>query len=174
MATALAAGDYPSGDTQAWIDRIVRERRDTPVEEMLAAWDASADGVSTLVDGGAGLLFADLVVHEHDLRAALGQPGSRGTAEVRAVVQPLLDVLAPAIKEAGLGALLVDSGPVTWTSHFGKPGCTLHLDPWEATRALSSRRTHDELLAVPHTGDLEPYVKVIDGHLPLPTQSLHE
>lgn len=172
MAEALAAGNYPGADQQGWIDGLVEERRSMPIDAVLAGWEAAEAGTSALIDGGAGLLFADLVVHEHDLRAALGEPGARGMPEVRAVVQLLLDTLH--VKEAGLGPILVDSEGVTWTSHLGKPGVTFHVDPWEATRLLASRRTAEELHAAPHTGDVEPYTKVIDAHLPLPVTSLHE
>ena len=174
MAEALAAGDYPSVDRQDWIDRIVAERRDVTIPDLLERWEACAPATTALVDAGAGLLFADLGVHEHDLRGALDQSGARGVSEVRAVVQLLLDILAPAIKEAKLGSLMVDSGPITWTSHFARSGCTLHIDPWEATRVLGSRRTAEEILALPASGDVEPYLKLIDEHLPLPEASLGE
>jgi len=174
MPEALTAGDFPGADRQDWIDGIVAARRAVATDELLTRWEACAAATSTFVDAGAALLFADLVVHEHDLRGALDRPGGRGVAEVRAVVQLLLDGLAPAIKEAKLGALMIDSGPVRWTSHFARSGCTLHLDPWEATRVLASRRTADELLALPSTGDVEPYLKVLDEHQPLPERSLDE
>jgi len=174
LAEALAAGDLPGADTQTWIDGLVSARRDVTMPELLARWESCADATTAFVDGGASRLFADLVVHEHDLRGALGRPGARGVSEVRAVVQLLLDGLAPAIKEAGLGALMIDSGPVRWTSHFARGGCTLHLDPWEATRVLASRRTAEEVLAVPASGDAEPYLKLLDEHQPLPATSLGE
>ena len=174
MADALTSGSFPGEDRQGWIDGLVVERRDVALDDLLERWDGCADATTQFVDGGAGLLFADLVVHEHDLRGALDRPGARGVPEVRAVVQLLLDGLAPAIKDAGLGALMIDSGPVRWTSHFARGGCTLHLDPWEATRVLASRRTAEEVLAIPSTGDVEPYLKLLDEHQPLPAASLGE
>ena len=53
-------------------------------------------------------------------------------------------------------------------------GWTLLVDPWEAVRALGSRRTVEELRALPAEGDCEPYLKILDEHLPLPTRSLGE
>lgn len=171
---ALTGGDFPSGDMQAWLDGLVEARRGLVAAELLERWAACADATSALVDGGAGLLLIDIVTHEHDLRGALGQPGGRGAAEVRAVIQPELDALAPGFTEAALGALVIDAGGVQWASHFAKPGCTLHVDPWEASRVLESRRTADELRALPATGDIGPYLPVIAAHLPLPTTSLGE
>jgi uncharacterized protein (TIGR03083 family) len=171
---ALTSGSFPTGDTQAWLDGLVAERRDVPVDELLDRWAACAPGTSAIVDGGASQMLIDVVSHEHDLRAAVGRPGARGTSEVRACVQLLLDLLSPAIQDAGLGALVVDSGQVRWASQFTRPGCTLRLDPWEATRVLQSRRTADEVRAVAHAGDVEPYLAVLAAHSPLPVTSLGE
>ena len=63
---------------------------------------------------------------------------------------------------------------LTWRSHDDDPGWTLRVEPWEAVRALYSRRTADELRALPGDGDAEPYVTLIVAHLPLPEQSLGE
>lgn len=171
---ALASGDLPSGDTQAWLDRLVEERADVPVEELLDRWEACAEATSSVVDGGGSQLFIDVVSHEHDLRGAVDRPGARGTPEVRAIVQLLLDLLAPAIDEAGLGALVVDSGEVRWASRFARPGCTIRVDPWEAIRVLQSRRTAEEVRALAVGGDVEPYLAVLADHSPLPTASLGE
>jgi uncharacterized protein (TIGR03083 family) len=168
----LTSGNYPSGDTQAWLDAIVDSRRDVPVRELLDRWAATEGKIDELIDGGAALMLADVVSHEHDLRGAVDQPGARGAPEVRAVVQIELDLLK--IAEHGLGALVVDSGDVQWASHVAKPGCTLHVDPWEAIRLLQSRRTAAELRAAPATGDIEPYITLIAEHSPLPEQPLGE
>ena len=174
IPSALAAGDVPTGDLQAWLDGLVEARKDTPVAELLDAWEAAADHTSAMIDGGVDLVLIDVVCHEHDLRGAVGRPGERGAPEVRAIIQSQLDALVPGIKERGLGALVIDSEGVQWTSHLAKPGCTLRVDPWEASRVLESRRTADELRALPRTGDIEPYVEVIAAHLPLPVTSLGE
>jgi uncharacterized protein (TIGR03083 family) len=171
---ALTSGSFPTGDTQAWLEGLVVERQDVPVDELLDRWEACAAGTSAIVDGGAHQLLIDVVSHEHDLRGAVGAPGARGSAEVRACVQLLLDLLSPAILEAGLGALVVDSGEVRWASQFARPGCTLRLDPWEAIRVLQSRRTADEVRALPLSGDVEPYLAVLAGHSALPETSLGE
>jgi uncharacterized protein (TIGR03083 family) len=171
---ALTSGSFPAGDLQAWLDSVVKERQDVPVPELLERWEACEAGTSSLVDGGGSLMFIDVVSHEHDLRGAVGLGGARGTPEVRATVQLLLDLLAPAITEAGLGALVVDSGEVRWASQFARPGCTLRVDPWEAIRVLQSRRTADEVRALPLSGNVEPYLAVLADHSPLPVTSLGE
>lgn len=171
---ALSQGDMPGADIQGWLDGLIEARRRTPVPELLERWEACGPTASSIVDASGGQLFADVVSHEHDLRGAIGQAGARGLPEVRAAVQVLLDLLAPDITKAELGALVVDSGGVRWASHVAKPGCTLHVDPWEATRVLMSRRTAEEVRALPASGDVEPYLAVLQAHSPLPETSLGE
>jgi len=171
---AITSGDLPGADQQAWLDGLVDARRDVPIPELLERWEACADATAAMIDNGVSLIVVDLVCHEHDLRAAVAQPGARGAAEVRAIIQPLLETLLPGIKKRGTGALMVDSDGVQWASHVGRPACTLHVDPWEACRALGSRRTADELRALPRTGNIEPFIGVIADHLPLPQTSLGE
>ena len=171
---ALSQGDMPGADIQGWLDGLVEARRERPVDELLERWETCAPTASAIVDASGGQLFADVISHEHDLRAAIDQPGARGLPEVRAAVQVLLDLLAPDITKAGLGALVIDSDGVRWASHVSKPGCTLHVDPWEATRVLMSRRTAEEVRALPATGDVGPYLAVLHDHSPLPETSLGE
>ena len=171
---AIASGSFPSGDQQAWLDGLLKERRDVPVPELLDRWAACAAATSGVVDGGGSLMLIDLVSHEHDLRGAVGQTGARGAPEVRAIVQLMLELFAPAISDAGLGAFVVDSGEVRWASQFVRPGCTIRVDPWEATRVLMSRRTADEIRALPITGDVEPYIELLAAHSALPDRSLGE
>lgn len=171
---ALASGSFPAGNRQAWLDGVVEERRGVPVPELLERWEACEAATSAVVDGGGSLLLIDLVSHEHDLRGAVGRPGARGVPEVRAIVQLMLEQFAPVISGAGLGAFVVDSGEVRWASQFVRPGCTIRVDPWEATRVLMSRRTAGEVRALPLSGDVEPYLQLLDAHSPLPAASLGE
>jgi uncharacterized protein (TIGR03083 family) len=174
LAEAVAAGEAPGDDWGAWVDTLVAERREVPIETLLARWSAVRPLVGPLVDGGAHGLFVDLVVHEHDLRGALGTAGARGVPEVRATVQLQLDDLGATLKRRGVGALVIDSGPVTWTSHFARSACTLRADPWEATRVLANRRTPEEVAALVVAGDAEPFLAVLEARRPFPRETLGE
>jgi uncharacterized protein (TIGR03083 family) len=170
----LTAGEHPTGDTQDWIDAIVAARRDVPVGELLDRWADCERGTSALIDGGVEVLIVDVVSHEHDIRNAVGLPGARQVPEVPAAVEVMLTNLSGLIDGAGLGALAVDTGSVRWRSHDAPIGCTLKVDPWEALRIIVSRRTDEEMRALPVTGDIEPYIRLLDARSPLPKQSLGE
>lgn len=170
----LTAGEHPTGETQDWIDAIVAARRDVPVGELLDRWADCERGTSALIDGGVQVLIVDVVSHEHDIRNAVGLPGARQVPEVPAAVEVMLSNLSGLIDGAGLGALAVDTGTARWTSHDAPIGCTLNVDPWEALRIIVSRRTDEEMRALPVTGDIEPYIGLLDARSPLPRQSLNE
>jgi hypothetical protein len=173
IPAALAAGHYPAGDLDAWLASLVAERRDRPTAELIEEWSQCDAGVEPIL-GTEGLLLVDLVVHEGDLRGALGRSGARDADEVTFVLPLILRSLAPSLLAAHLGAITVEADGESWRTHDAEAGWTLLVDPWEATRLLESRRTASELLAAPARGDATPYVAVLDAHLPLPPRSLDE
>ncbi len=170
----LTAGERPTGDTQIWIDTIVAARRNVPVGQLLDRWAACAQGTSAIIDGGVQVLIVDVVSHEHDIRNTVGLPGDRDVPEVAASVEVMLAALSGLIDGAALGALAVDTGGARWTSHDAPIGCTLEVEPWEALRIIVSRRTEEEMRALPVTGDIEPYIRLLDARSPLPVRSLGE
>jgi hypothetical protein len=119
------------------------------------------------------VLIDDLVVHEHDLRAALGIP-DHSALDATISVPRSLDSCVSALEEAGLGSIEVRSGSDVWRSHDAEPGWVLEVSPWEAVRVLYSRRTADELRSLGGSDNIDAYIAVLDAHLPLPVVSLNE
>jgi hypothetical protein len=174
IPTALTSGDLPTGDLQAWLDGLVDARRDTPVAVLLDQWAACGEAIRPIL-GTEGLLLVDVVIHEHDLRGALGAPGERHLADVTTTLPLVLGLLAAGTEAAGLAPVAVELSDGTLvTTGEGDPGWTILADPWEAGRVLGSRRTAAEVLATPARGDARPYLAVLEGHLPLPSSSLRE
>jgi uncharacterized protein (TIGR03083 family) len=170
----LAAGRFPSGgDFTSWLQDIVDARRGSDVASLVDEWRTLEAAIEPMLQGPGGLMFGDVAVHEHDLRGALGRP-DHDAIEVEALVTFALGSFATPARDASLGAIVVESDQGTWRSHDADAGWTLHVEPWEAVRAVYSRRTADELRALPADGDAEPYLVLIAGHLPLPEHSLGE
>jgi uncharacterized protein (TIGR03083 family) len=173
IPAALSEGRLPTGDVNAWLQEIVDERRDDGIDALVDEWPTLDGTIEPMLRGGGGLMFADLAVHEHDLRAALGR-ADHAAMEIDPLVTFAVEFIATPATDAGLGALVVEHDGMRWQSHDADPGWTLHVEPWEATRALYSRRTAAELRALPADGDAEPYIALIQAHLPLPEHSLGE
>lgn len=173
MPAAIGARRSPSGEINGWLAELIAERDEQPVSLLLEEWHQLDDVLRALLPGPAGLLFPDLAVHEHDLRGALGKP-DHDALPVAELMPRTLAAFRHPLRDAGLGAIEVRSGADSWRTSDDPVGWTLLVDPWEAFRALGSRRTADELRALPAEGDCEPYLPILDQHLPLPTRSLGE
>jgi hypothetical protein len=127
-----------------------------------------------IIEGPGLALYYDLIVHEHDLRGALAAPGARDEPEVSMALQVSLDQIAPHLGAAGLAPLAITTDGATLQAGEGAPGCTITTTAWEALRALNGRRTADEVQALPHDGDLKPYLDPIAARFPYLTTSLGE
>jgi hypothetical protein len=173
IPAAIGASRLPTdGDLQGWLDGLLAERAEQPVEEMVSEW-ADLDEVVGGVLSATPVLLDDIAVHEHDLRSAVNRP-DHAAFDADRLMPIALEALAGPAAELGLGALVVESPEGTWRSHDAEPGWTIRTDAWEAFRAVSSRRSAPELRALPGDGDPEPFLAVIDGHLRLPPVSLRE
>jgi hypothetical protein len=173
LPAELSAGHRPTGDVGAWISELVAEREKLPVSSLVEEWQKLDAALDALLSGGAGLLFGDLAIHEHDFRGALRRP-DHGALEVPEMLPRTVAAFSRPLREAGLAPLEVRCGEQVWRSHEGEPGWTLLVDPWTAVRAVNSRRTAQELRSLPSHGNPDPYIPILDAHLPLPVQSLGE
>jgi uncharacterized protein (TIGR03083 family) len=173
MPAAIGRGERPPGTVTEWLQSLVEARRDQNVEELTEEWLSLDGAIATVLNGPGGVLFGDLAVHEHDLRAAVGVP-DHCALELEVMLPRTLAAFAAPLRGAGLGSMEVRHEGRTWRSHDSEAGWTLDVTPWEAVRAVNSRRTAEELRALSHEGDFEPYLAILHAHLPLPTTSLNE
>jgi hypothetical protein len=173
MPAALGAGDFPSGDINEWIDKILTDRSDHSLDELAEEWGGANETIAGMVNGGGGMLFDDLAVHEHDLRGALGTP-DHSALDASLLVPSSLASCVAALESAGLGSIEVRHGTDVWRSHDAETGWVLEVTPWEAVRVLYSRRTADELRSLGGSDNIDAYIAVLDAHLPLPVSSLGE
>jgi hypothetical protein len=173
MPAAIGRGESPPGPVSDWLQGLVEARRDQDMGELIAEWLSLDGAILAILNGPGGVLFGDLAVHEHDLRGAVGAP-DHAALEVEVVLPRTLAGFAKPLRQAGLGAIGVRHDERMWRSHDSEPGWTLEVTPWEAVRAVNSRRSADELRELPHNGDVERYLAILDAHLPLPTASLSE
>ena len=181
VCTDLVAGNRPGADLQGWIDGQVAARADRSPIELIAEWNAHGAAFEALITerpkGYAGLLY-DVVAHEHDLRATLGQPGERTTDGVRLSLDVVISALQRDLTAHALPAARFLSDDGDWFVGDGDPELVLDLrgrpdGTWELLRALGSRRSAGQLATLPFTGDLDRYLPAL-AHQPLPVADLVE
>lgn len=141
-AADAVSGRLDAVTSDQWTARHVRERRRTPVDELMAEWKRlGADADATLADDqlyGPNLAI-DATCHEADLHEALGLPRVD-----RGHWQPFLDVMMAYLGRqlsTGTSLLIEDEQGQRWTFGPGQPTTMLRADGYELLRANLSRRS---------------------------------
>lgn len=159
-------------DVQATIDREVAARADHTVDRITNEWEELLGPLTTMFAGHpSGPLVVDVVTHEHDVRAALGP----GYQDHSAGLEEALSAMVGWVRHLGLvgepGLLLRTP---TSQALFGGPdiGCEVELpSDWELFRLLGVRRSEEQLMAYPASGDRSLLLSVTSRY-PLPVAPL--
>lgn len=164
-ATSLTAGQ-------------VAERRDRSADELLAEWTPN---VGPMCDGARvdlvpQELAVDALTHEQDIRGALGLPPAIEPEELRFCVRRYTSGCGGAVKGAGLSALGITASDTDFAAvaGAGEPSATVRAPEFELFRALSGRRSREQVAAFDWDGDSAPYLDAFCIFGPLRDQDLHE
>ena len=159
----------------AWTAAQVRSRRDRAVAELVAEWAGRAAALEPMLAGRVPpppgspdwLLtapVADLAVHLHDARGALGLPGDRDAPATGVSLRFYARWLGRRLDQAGRPGLRLRAGGRAWVEGSGPPAAELAADPFEMFRALSGRRSLEQVRALGWDGDPEPYLDLISPY----------
>ncbi|MGA0877884.1 MAG: maleylpyruvate isomerase family mycothiol-dependent enzyme [Ilumatobacteraceae bacterium] len=176
IAVDLGSGNSPAGDTQAWVDRQVEERYDTPLAAIVGEWSQAADRFESMIEAAPAQLWGltyDTVVHEHDLRAAVGRPGARDSDGVKVAAELGLNLVKGDLARAGLPAVLIVIDGREYLVGTGEPELSWSGSAFDCLRLLGSRRTADEMRRAGFIGDLDSFLAGL-LHMELPVRSLGE
>ena len=144
--------------TQAQLDRLA----DHSLDELLALWAATTNPVADLLTQSPKLIAAQAVfdglTHEHDIRGALGEPGSRTGDPAFAVAAGFPTTMVDRAIRRNANPCLTLTTPTTGTTQLGDPATApgqiaIELSDFEALRAFGGRRSTPQLLAMPWQGD---------------------
>lgn len=145
--------DFDSAGYANYGERTVAERRGQSLAELLAEWERNrAHADETLASPVGGVLVAEIISHEHDLRQALGVPGARDEPAVRAATERPLQEIDKRIREAGSPAVRVVVDGTEVVLGDGEPSATVRLTAFELLRAMG-RRSERQLRALDWDGE---------------------
>jgi len=162
LASDVLDGDEPDDHHPGWTARQVEQRRGRDVTTLVAEWRSLADALVGWMRENGSRPLNDVVIHEQDLRGALGRPGARDTPELAVVRERmaarfaarLADRVAERVAEREPVALV---GPGwSWVSAGSVQDAPTRLeaDDFDLARALMSRRTADQLRSWTVRGDV--------------------
>jgi uncharacterized protein (TIGR03083 family) len=120
--------------------------------ELLATWLAAADRLAALAKTtGLEPPIGDIACHEHDIRAAIGQPGAREAESVRWTADRLLTMLdTPVPLRVVTDDAQYRCGPPEGTE------LVLHTTLFEALRWRTGRRSRAQLAGMDWSADPSP------------------
>lgn len=165
IAVDATKGELEGVGSPEWTQRQVDERKHLPFDEVLAEWDAAGAQIDGALEyfpkAAASLFLGDTVTHEHDVRLPLARPGARGEPAIELAVDGYVRWLGRRLTERGLPSIALAAEGRDWVA--GKTEPTLSVEApssFDLLRALTGRRTRDEIAVFEWSGDPEPYLAV--------------
>ena len=77
LGVDVVDGDEPDDHNAAWTERQVRQRRDHDLAALIAEWESVAEPLREWMRANGIRPLGDVIIHEQDLRGALGRPAAR-------------------------------------------------------------------------------------------------
>lgn len=145
--------------TSAWTAGQVAAYAHRSLEEVLADWEALAEGpeadLAGIIGPFAPRLLSDLYAHEQDIRGAAGRPGHRDDPAVVASLEVQLPLFTQRLDAAGLPALrLRAAGGGEWVVGSAEAAATVSIpSAWELLRAVQARRSPAQVAAYGWEGE---------------------
>jgi uncharacterized protein (TIGR03083 family) len=165
----LAAGIVEGAGGEAWTQSQVETRRGTSVSDLMAEWAAHAEQIDRAIRSGDVPVPAtyDILVHESDLRAAVGAARTPDARAVRFVVDGFGARAVKVVAKAALPPLQLRGGDTGWS--VGEPGGVGAIaTEAEWARALPGRRSGQQVRAYSWSADPGPYLDLLCPFGPLP------
>jgi uncharacterized protein (TIGR03083 family) len=145
-----------------WGERQVRERKAGTMADAFAEWDKTRELAEPLFDTPMGsVLVTEVVMHEHDLRAALGEPGERDNVAVRSALTRPLQELDKRMRENDVPALRLHLEHGERVIGGGEPAGALRTSSFELLRAIGGRRSAGQVRAMEWDGDPDTWLATL-------------
>jgi uncharacterized protein (TIGR03083 family) len=159
LPTDVNAGRIEGAGTDPWTAAQLASRTDCGRDTLLVEWEREAPAFEEIIPmiQPPRPVF-DIVVHEQDMRGALGVPGARDSAGVRMLVDIALRRLASQIDEAEMPALEIAMEDEGFVAGSGDVVDRWDVERFELFRSLAGRRSAAQLKA---SGCPVVYVKMV-------------
>ena len=172
LGVDVLAGDEPDDHNATWTQRQVDERRGRSVAALVAEWESITGPMQTYFRDRSTRPLGDLIIHEQDLRGAVGISGGQDTDGLAAIRDRMLRRFAARATEMPPIALV--GSRWRWVSRDGDAAVVVQVPDFELARALMARRSASQIRAWTVAGDVEPYLPAFATLGALPERDLRE
>ena len=180
-ATCTIAGDFPReffeafGESAAvamvndWTSRQLEERQGRSLEDLLQEWKSSSVDLTAMMRGekpwpegsvsfADRVLLTDAAVHQQDIFGALGIERAREAVPIKIGLSGYIATMGWRLTAANIPPLRFDVGEKSYATGEGDVAATVHASRFELFRAMSGRRSPEQIRAYEWDGDAEPYI----------------
>ncbi|MDQ3878371.1 MAG: hypothetical protein M3290_08510, partial [Actinomycetota bacterium] len=159
-----AAMNVGAAGSEEWTRSHIERRKPMSVEQIDSEWEQLGPKIASTLNaippGAGAALVGDLVTHELDMLGALQV--AKGGPEEKALAVALeryVKYFGKRVKDAGLPAVAIrDDAGHEWVAGKGDPQVSLSGSVIELLRALTGRRTEQEIKKLGWHGDPTPYI----------------
>lgn len=170
----VLAGDEPDDHNEAWTRAQVERRAGTTVAELLAEWRGLTGPMRAWMRERGTRPMADVLIHEQDLRGAIGAPGAQDTEGLAALRGRFAGRLADGV--TGLPPLALVAPDWRWVSAGAVEDAAVVVTAsgFDLGRAVLARRSAAQLRRWTSRGAIDPYLPAFATLGGLPEQDLTE
>lgn len=154
-----------------WTGRQVDDGRSRSVQDLLDRWEDAAATITPMLRGevpwpdgvvpfAGHALVTDLAVHQQDVYGAMGLVKDRDAAPVRIGFATYRAGVDLRLKAAGGPGLRFVTEHKDVVAGAGEPAATVRAARFELFRALSGRRSPEQLRSYEWDGDPEPFLEL--------------
>ena len=172
LGVDVLAGDEPNDHNATWTQRQVDERRGHDLPTLVEEWRGVTEPMQAYMRERGTRPLGDLVIHEQDLRGAVGVSGAQDTPGLVIMRDRMLRIFAH--KAAGLPPIALVGDDWRWASTDDDPAVVVRAPDFDLARALMARRSAAQLRSWTVTGDVEPYLAAFATLGTLPSRDLAE
>jgi hypothetical protein len=189
FAQALIEGRWTEDYSDSWSDHAIRdrlhttldgliaERRERTGDELLKEWDGHCAKLERMLAGDEpfppgthpfvawSYLWAT-VQNSYNIWAALGISKTRSFKATILCLESAVMWLDMRLQATGAPALRLRAGTTEWVVGDGTPAATVSAPAFELFRALSGRRSLDQIRAFDWDGDAERFIDVFSPFEP--------
>src|ERR1700760_536652 len=170
----VLAGDEPDAHNSTWRQAQVASGAGRTLAELVTEWRSLTEPMQDWMRQHGTRPLNDVVIHEQDLRGAIGQPGGRDTDGLAAVRDLRAERFSARIRRAKLAPVEMRSPEWIFSTGDSAPGLVLSAPTFDLSRALMTPRTAGQLRQWARPGEVEPYLPMFSGMGSLPEQPLPE
>ena len=171
----VVRGDEPDDHNSEWTQRQVDSRASASVADLLVEWAQVAGPLRDWMHANNTRPLGDAVIHEQDLRGALGVPGAQDNEGLRALRDRMVGRFAAGLtKDLPPIALVGDEWRWCSSGAAEDAEVVLRARDFDLTRAVMSRRSEAQLRAWVERGDIGPFLPAFAVLGPLPEGELVE